>query len=156
MEINFTRHQLVSLAAALVGATQKGPRRMRRRLDINTTPIKPKTERCCSRRQQFRHYCGSSGRRNNRQVSCKVNFHVTQSALQNSMCLLGIFFLISFSLDPTLCGILVCGTLQLMFIEFQLLFNRIFRKSFANSKQLLTNLYESVRTCIVRTCIYKK
>ena len=31
--------------------------------DINTTPIEPKTERGCSRRQLFRHYCRSSGRR---------------------------------------------------------------------------------------------
>ena len=28
--------------------------------DINTTPKKPKTERGCSRRQLFRHFCGSS------------------------------------------------------------------------------------------------
>ena len=111
MEINFAGHQLVSIAAARAGVTQKRPGRMRRRLDINTTPIEQKKERCCSRRQQFRHYCGSSGRRNNKQdkncrwlqprsvlgsigvmlMSCKVNFHVTQSALQNSLCLPSIF-----------------------------------------------------------------
>ena len=35
--------------------------------DITTTPAGPKTKRGCSRRQLFRHYCGSSGQRNNRQ-----------------------------------------------------------------------------------------
>ena len=32
--------------------------------DINTTPKEPKTERGCSRRQLFRHFYGSSVRRN--------------------------------------------------------------------------------------------
>ena len=154
MEINFARHQLVSLAAALVGVTQKRPGRMRRRLDINTTPIEPKTERCCSRRQQFRHYCGSSGRRNNRQNrSCRrlqprcfgfyrCHVDVLQSQFSRNTISFAefnvstwYFFFIRFSLDPTFCGILVCGPLQLMFIEFQLLPNRIFRKRFVNSKQ---------------------
>lgn len=35
--------------------------------NINTTPIEPKTERGCSRRRLFRHYCGSAWQRNNRQ-----------------------------------------------------------------------------------------
>ena len=51
---------------------------------------------------------------------CKVNFHVVWSALQNSMCLLCIFWLIGSSLDPTFCGIFVCtrvcGPLQFMSI----------------------------------------
>ena len=38
-------------------------------------------------------------------MPCKVNFHVVRSALQSSMCLLGIFLLIRSSKDPTLCGI---------------------------------------------------
>ena len=54
-------------------------------------------------------------------MSCKVNFHVVWSALQNSMCLLCIFCrLIGSSLDPTFCGIFVCarvcGPLQFMSI----------------------------------------
>jgi len=48
-------------------------------------------------------------------MSCKVNFHVVWSALQNLMCPLGIFGLINSSLDPTFCSIFVCSLLQLMF-----------------------------------------
>ena len=36
---------------------------------MNTTPIEPKTERGCSCRQLFRHYCGSSGRRDKHRSS---------------------------------------------------------------------------------------
>lgn len=43
---------------------------------------------------------------------CKVKFHVVRSALQISICLLGIFLLIRPSLDPTFCGILVYSPLQ--------------------------------------------
>ena len=39
--------------------------------DINTTLKEPKTERGCSRRQLFRHSCGSSVQRNNREASYK-------------------------------------------------------------------------------------
>ena len=45
-------------------------------------------------------------------MSCKANFHVVRSALKNSMCLLCIFSLIRSSIDPTFCGIFVCGPLQ--------------------------------------------
>ena len=38
-------------------------------LDINTTPKKPKPERGRSRRQRFRHFCGSSVRRNEQRIS---------------------------------------------------------------------------------------
>ena len=51
---------------------------------------------------------------------CKVKFHVVRSALQISICLLGIFLLIRSSLDPTFFGIFVCYALKwkvhLMFI----------------------------------------
>ena len=50
----------------------------------------------------------------------KVNLHVVWSALQNSMCLLCIFWLIESSLDPSFCDIFVCarvcGPLQFMSI----------------------------------------
>ena len=38
-----------------------------------------------------------------------LNFHVIRSALQNSVCLLSVYFLY---IDPTFCGIFVCGSLQ--------------------------------------------
>ena len=44
-------------------------------------------------------------------MSRKVNFHVVRSALQISMCLLGIFLLITSSLDPTFFGIFFCCAL---------------------------------------------
>ena len=51
---------------------------------------------------------------------CKVKFHVVRSALQISICLLGIFLLIRPSLDPTFFGIFVFCALKwkvdLMFI----------------------------------------
>ena len=52
-------------------------------------------------------------------MSCKVNVHVVQSALQYSACrtkCLFVIFAVQVFIDPTFFGIFVCGPLWIVFV----------------------------------------
>ena len=60
-------------------------------------------------------------------MSCRVNFHVVRSALQNLICLLFIFADQVF-IDPTFFGIFVCGPLQSFVVNVFTLIKNIFEE----------------------------
>jgi len=63
-------------------------------------------------------------------MSCKVNFNVIRSALQNE-CVYFVVLLIMSSIDPTFCGIFVCGPLQ-------------FKCVFLTSSKLIHSMFQRV------------